>query len=605
MAALGLVAAGPALGGSCDVSVDLVAGTTTPADGATVDYSLRFCDASGFSGDVFNVYIGVSATNFEPGSSAWVSCPTGGCSIDGQGSLGIGGFTVPPSSCVAFTFRLRLQPGLGGHSVCLQASTSLKSTSPPTSPFPCNKRSDDPATGAVQDATCVQVQPAVPGCSVAASVEPRLLATCAGSGDSLSAQTSAATGCPGGTLGYQWLRNGTPIGGATASVYVIPPGAPPGGAQYRCLVSCAAEPACQGLSNQVQVTIFPASAVVVVPPAACVGEVAVYVDAGVTCTIDCGSGQPAVNACFARCRYAQTGRYVVQATAFDGNCTGTSQGTIDISTGTDACIGPVGAVCEASPGPTRIPLQSCSSGASSHQWSTSLGSLDDPTRADPTLTLPDIAVPTQVTVSLTAGGGCGGPDSTTAVVDVTPSPAASAGAAPQPACAGEDVQFTGGAGGTGGPFAYAWDFGDGQAGGGASPTHAYQAAGSYVATLTVTDTATGCTGTATVPVEVEDCCPAVLPELLGLSAVKGPTAADVTLAWVPSAEARDGYNVWKVEDKTLIDAARAPARPGIDPACLGVPPGPAPGCVDVGASPATGPALYYQARSLCGSSEGG
>src|SRR3989442_4390234 len=38
-----------------------------------------------------------------------------------------------------------------------------------------------------------------------------------------------------------------------------------------------------------------------------------------------------------------------------------------------------------------------------------------------------------------------------------------------------------------GPLTYAWDFGDGQRGTGATPTHAYLTDGTYLVTLTVAD----------------------------------------------------------------------------------------------------------------------
>ncbi|HEX6903193.1 MAG TPA: PKD domain-containing protein [Thermoanaerobaculia bacterium] len=54
--------------------------------------------------------------------------------------------------------------------------------------------------------------------------------------------------------------------------------------------------------------------------------------------------------------------------------------------------------------------------------------------------------------------------------------------APKP---GETVSFNG-ASSSGSPATYAWDFGDGQTAGGATATHAYAAAGSYVVRLTIT-----------------------------------------------------------------------------------------------------------------------
>jgi type 1 glutamine amidotransferase len=58
------------------------------------------------------------------------------------------------------------------------------------------------------------------------------------------------------------------------------------------------------------------------------------------------------------------------------------------------------------------------------------------------------------------------------------------------------------------PLTYAWTFGDGGTSTGASPTHTYQANGSYAAKVTVTDTA-GNAGNATVTITVGNTAPAV------------------------------------------------------------------------------------------------
>jgi PKD repeat protein/sugar lactone lactonase YvrE len=50
------------------------------------------------------------------------------------------------------------------------------------------------------------------------------------------------------------------------------------------------------------------------------------------------------------------------------------------------------------------------------------------------------------------------------------------------------------------PLTYAWDFGDGSTGAGATPTHVYTAVGNYTATLKVSSTTASATATTTVPV---------------------------------------------------------------------------------------------------------
>src|SRR5262249_44091702 len=80
----------------------------------------------------------------------------------------------------------------------------------------------------------------------------------------------------------------------------------------------------------------------------------------------------------------------------------------------------------------------------------------------------------------------------TAVVTVANvAPTASAGG-PYHATPGSAVSFSGRATDpstvdTAAGFSYAWDFGDGTTGSGATPSHTYAAAGTYIATLKVTD----------------------------------------------------------------------------------------------------------------------
>src|SRR5260370_23539401 len=80
------------------------------------------------------------------------------------------------------------------------------------------------------------------------------------------------------------------------------------------------------------------------------------------------------------------------------------------------------------------------------------------------------------------------------------------------------IKLTGSASGGIAPYSYAWTFGDGTTGSGATPSHTYAAAGSYIATLTVTD-ATAQTKTAQVT--------GVVSPALSVGAAASPPAGEV------------------------------------------------------------------------------
>ncbi|MBD0741464.1 hypothetical protein BG418_08170 [Streptomyces sp. CBMA152] len=103
---------------------------------------------------------------------------------------------------------------------------------------------------------------------------------------------------------------------------------------------------------------------------------------------------------------------------------------------------------------------------------------------------------------------------------------ASAGASPTTGNAPLAVNFTGSASGGTAPYHYSWDFGDGSAANTAqNPTHTYSTAGTYTATLTVTDSASPAhTATSTVALNVS-----AVGNPLAASASAAPTSGQVPL----------------------------------------------------------------------------
>ncbi len=97
--------------------------------------------------------------------------------------------------------------------------------------------------------------------------------------------------------------------------------------------------------------------------------------------------------------------------------------------------------------------------------------------------------PGRYVVSFSARNRAGTAEASTAVVaEPPPEPPqiATARAAPEPAAAGAAVQFSAAATG-GNPIAYEWRFGDGASAEAASPTHTYEAPGTYTARLRVSN----------------------------------------------------------------------------------------------------------------------
>ncbi|MDE1821099.1 MAG: PKD domain-containing protein [Euryarchaeota archaeon] len=141
------------------------------------------------------------------------------------------------------------------------------------------------------------------------------------------------------------------------------------------------------------------------------------------------------------------------------------------------------------------------------------------------------------TVKLTDSQGMVASSSQSITVNPPATLSATASASPTSGTAPLSVAFTGTASGGATPYAYAWSFGDGLTGTGATVAHTYTGAGNPVATLTVTDGA-GTTATSSVPITVTAAVP------LSVSASADKTSGNAWLHVNFSASATGGSGTY-------------------------------------------------------------
>ncbi|HII39876.1 MAG TPA: PKD domain-containing protein [Thermoplasmata archaeon] len=129
---------------------------------------------------------------------------------------------------------------------------------------------------------------------------------------------------------------------------------------------------------------------------------------------------------------------------------------------------------------------SASGGTASYTYTWAFG--DGATGSGPTLSHV-YATPGSYPVTVTATDSAGHTASTTKTVPVAPPIAPDFTFSPAQPIVGETVTFSGTASGGIPPYAYAWDFGDGSTGAGATASHSFAASGTFPVTLTVSDAA--------------------------------------------------------------------------------------------------------------------
>jgi PKD repeat protein len=157
-------------------------------------------------------------------------------------------------------------------------------------------------------------------------------------------------------------------------------------------------------------------------------------------------------------------------------------------------------------------------------------------------------------------GGLGDPLEDLWIQGATPLSAAAAGT-PTTGNAPLPVSFTGSATGGTAPYSYSWNFGDGSAASTAqNPSHTYNSAGTFTATLTVTDHSTPAkTATATVAVTVS-----VVGNPLAATASATPTSGQVPLTVAFTGTATGGtppYSYsWNFGDGSAVSTAQNPSH---------------------------------------------
>ena len=140
------------------------------------------------------------------------------------------------------------------------------------------------------------------------------------------------------------------------------------------------------------------------------------------------------------------------------------------------------------------------------------------------------------------------PSPPTRIVTVIPAnqpPTANPGG-PYSGTTGQAIHFngTGSSDPDGSIATYAWTFGDGGTGTGATPTHAYASAGSYTVVLTVTDNGAASNSASTTAVVSAPVSPPLAPS--GLSGTRSTNR--VVLAWTDNSGNESGFKIERSSD---------------------------------------------------------
>lgn len=130
------------------------------------------------------------------------------------------------------------------------------------------------------------------------------------------------------------------------------------------------------------------------------------------------------------------------------------------------------------------------------------------------------------------------PDNIERVVEANDHPPGAVAGGPYSGAEGAAIAFSaaGSIDPDGDALSYAWDFGDGTGGSGASPIHTYADNGTYTATLTVADPL-GATATATTSVTILNAAPAIVALALPSSPVMAGDAATVRVTFTDAGSA--------------------------------------------------------------------
>jgi PKD repeat protein len=220
--------------------------------------------------------------------------------------------------------------------------------------------------------------------------------------------------------------------------------------------------------------------------------------------------------------FAAPGTYRVSLTAADSTRAGGSDQDVTILRGPAAAFSVPAGVPSGSPASFDASASTSSSAIATYSWAFGDGQTAGTAGATTTHAY---AHPGAYQVALTVTDAAGVSATVQHAVTVTNRPpVAAATASPARVVAGSAVAFSGqGSRDPDGSVAsYAWSFGDGTSGSGASVSHIYRHSGTFTATLTVRDNS-GATDAATVAVRVTAPPPCVVPGLRGLSLPRART----------------------------------------------------------------------------------